>query len=302
MTRQPDFVERLEEYLDEFEGQTPLPDATRDAIRAQLPSIHQRPAWWPGWRLPDINKSTMLAMGAAAVVVVALIGFTYFGGGRGIGDSPSSPSEAASTVPTPTAAPTPVVSGSLPGGGDIIEGTYIVSDPFRVEMGLELGPGWSMWGGGVGSDVVAMYKGSPDPPAGHGIIFVIVNNTYADPCDKAAGYTSPQVGPSVDDLASALVAQASTESSDPVAVSIDGYDGVFLDYRNTGEDCGTIARWPSARGDRIALPGERDQVWILDVDGTRLVIDAFSFSGTTQSDLDEMRRVVEELDLSPASG
>jgi hypothetical protein len=106
----------------------------------------------------------------------------------------------------------------------------------------------------------------------------------------------PPVGPEPIDLAEALAGQTGTESTDPEPVEIGGFSGVYLDYRNTGEgDCGNMTRWPG----REALVGERDQVWILDVDGTRLVIDAASFEGTSEADIEEMRTIVEGLVIQP---
>ena len=92
-----------------------------------------------------------------------------------------------------------------------------------------------MWSAGVDATGVALYKTSPDPPAGLAIGFLIVDNVYADPCDLSAGEMDPPVGPTPMDLAEALVAQTGTESTDPVPVEIDGYSGVYLDYRNTGD-------------------------------------------------------------------
>ncbi len=49
MTRNDQFIERLEAYLDEHEGITPLPDAVSDAVRGRLPKTRQdRP--FAGWR------------------------------------------------------------------------------------------------------------------------------------------------------------------------------------------------------------------------------------------------------------
>ena len=48
MTREDQFIGQLERYLDEYEGITPLPEAVRDAIRAELPKTKQagpRRAW-----------------------------------------------------------------------------------------------------------------------------------------------------------------------------------------------------------------------------------------------------------------
>ena len=95
MTRNDDFIGQLEGYLDEYEGSTPLPDEVRDAIRAQLPSTQQRPAWWPVRRFPEMNSMMKLGLAAAAVVVAALLGYNYLVapniGGRGLGDPSSSP-------------------------------------------------------------------------------------------------------------------------------------------------------------------------------------------------------------------
>ena len=239
--------------------------------------------------------SSPLRWGAAAAIVAAvLIGaiVVYGNGGIGIGSSTPSPSASRTVAPSPT----PVESGSLPQAGFVIQGSYEIADPFQVQLGLEIGPGWSMWSSGVLSETVALYKTSPDPPSGLAIGFLIVHNVLADPCDPTAGELDPPTGPAPIDLAEALASQTGTESTDPVPVEIDGYSGVFLDYRNTGDgECGNMQRWPG----RDALVGERDQVWILDVDGTRLVIDAASFEGTSEEDIAEMRTMVESLTIEP---
>jgi len=84
-------------------------------------------------------------------------------------------------------------------------------------------------------------------------------------------------------------------------VTVAGYAGRYLEYTATAaeEGCaGTLHRWPTVAGPRQALVGERDQVWILDVDGVRLVIDAFSFAGTSEADLAELRQIVESIRIS----
>ena len=45
MNRDDDFIGRLEDYLESFDGVTPLPARVRDAIHADLPRTRQvRPA------------------------------------------------------------------------------------------------------------------------------------------------------------------------------------------------------------------------------------------------------------------
>jgi hypothetical protein len=77
MTSNDPFIAQLEEYLDEYEGHTPLPESVRDAVRAELPSTRQRPAWWPARRYPLMNNTVKILLGTAAVVVAALMGYNY---------------------------------------------------------------------------------------------------------------------------------------------------------------------------------------------------------------------------------
>ncbi len=292
MSTDRDVTRNVRSWLED--GVTALPDRVLDAVLDELPATPQRrPAPWVARRF--ILMSSPLRWGAAAVVVAGiLIGLVlvYGNGGRGIGSSDPSPSASRAVSPSPT----PVASGALPSGGEVIPGSYTIADPFPVELDLEIGPGWSMWSAGVDATGVALYKMSPDPPAGLAIGFLIVDNVHADPCDLTAGAMDPPVGPAPMDLAEALAAQTGTESTDPEAVEIGGYTGVYLDYRNTGDgECGRMQRWPG----RDSLVGERDQVWILDVDGTRLVIDAASFEGTSEADVAEMRAIVEDLIIRP---
>jgi hypothetical protein len=269
-------------------------DRVLDAALVEIDTTAQRHAThWLARRFTPMSNP--LRWGVAAVAVAAvLVGawFAYGAGGLGIGSSSPSPSASRTASPSPT----PVASGSLPQSGSVIQGSYTIADPFPVQLGLDIGPGWTMWTGGVEATAVAVYKGSPDPPAGQALGFLIVDNVFADPCDVAAGLMDPPVGPEPMDLADALAAQTGTESTDPVAVEIDGYSGVYLDYTNTGEgECASLTRWPG----REALNRERDQVWILDVGGTRLVIDAASFDGTSEDDVQEMRAIVEGLEIQP---
>jgi hypothetical protein len=271
------------------DGATALPDRVLDAVLDDLPTTPQRRPLWSAWRFSTM--STALRWGAAgvAVVALALIGFVYFGGDRGVGISSATPSASPSfsLSPSDTSAPE--------------SRQFIVDEPFPLRISADVTSAWQLWTPSVGADAVAIYEGSPDPPDGRVIVFAIVQNLLADPCNTAAGGMDPPVGPSVDDLAAAFAAQPNTDATDPVAVSIDGYDGLYLDYTNIGGDapCQTLTRWRSSMGDREALLNERDQVWILDVDGVRLVIDAASFPGTSAEDLADMRAIIESLSIEP---
>jgi hypothetical protein len=295
MTHDDDFIGQLEGYLEEYDGSTPLPDEVRDAVRAQLPSIQQRPAWWPARRFPAMNLATRIALASAAVVVVALIGIGVFRGQQSGGPDLSSPSPSASSAAAET---------RLPAYGDVAPGTYVIDDPFPVRVSMELGEGWAIWSG-TARDATAIYQESPDPPDGRGIIVATVANLPADACNLISEPLDPPLGPTVEELAIGLAGQPGTESSEPTDVTVDGYSGTYLEYTMTGggEGCPyTVRRWQTSVGPRDGVLTEHDQVWILDVEGTRIVIDAFSFSETSAAQLAEVRQIVESMQIEPAPG
>jgi hypothetical protein len=267
---------------------------------AEIDAIPQRRATrWPARRFSAMNNIVKFGLAAAAVLGLVFVGLNLIGGGGIGGPDPSnespSPSLAASESPV-AAVPSASPGGAFPVEAGMEPGTYLIAAPFPVDIELTLTEGWYPWTPGVGVDVAAMFQNSADPPSGRVIIFSIVDEVFADACDASAGFADP--GPTVEDLAAALAGQPNTESTEPVEVAVSGYSGLYLDYTNTGE-CGTLMRWQSVFGTREALALERDQVWILDVDGVRLVIDAASFSETEEDDLAEMRTIIESLTIRP---
>ncbi len=232
-----------------------------------------------------------IAPAIAAIVVVGLVGCTV--GGPGTGADPPG-----STRP-------PAAATALPDLGPLSPGSYLIGDPFPVQVSMTLdGEQWGIWAA-VSPDVAAVYQETPTSPDGRGIVVVVVENLPTDPCDHSSAMLDPPLGPTVDDLAGALASQPSTEASEPTDVTIDGYSGTYLEYSMTGinEDCpGGLIRWQTTQGPRMAIAGEHDQVWILDVDGVRLVIDAFSFTGTPEAALTELRQIVESMQIEPPDG
>jgi len=78
-------------WLDE--GATRLPDRVLDAVLDQVPTTRQRRSWWPARRISDMNKLALTAAAAAAVLVVAVVGYKLLPGlgfgGPGAVPSPS---------------------------------------------------------------------------------------------------------------------------------------------------------------------------------------------------------------------
>ncbi len=288
MTRDDDFFGHLEGYLDEYEGSTPLPEDVRNAIRAQLPSTKQRPAWWPGWRFPEMNQAMRIALASAAVLAVAVIGISLFRGMNVGGPDLTGPS------PSPTPEPAALSDGPLEAG------TYSTT-PFTLPGGpisftLTVPSGWEadaprgVWPGG-----------GPGGPDGAAVTFLMVEGLYADPCEGNSGEPDVAVGPSVDDLVTALGSQPTYESSAATDVTVDGYPGKRLELQLPSDidfaTCDDGQFWVWDAGPYAQGPGNRWQVTILDVDGTRVVVLAEDFADTPASTQTELQQIVNSVQI-----
>jgi hypothetical protein len=125
----------------------------------------------------------------------------------------------------------------------------------------------------------------------------------------------------VEDLASALADLAPfVLTSPPKDVTAYGYDGTHLELtvpdlpvegsgdarRFTGCEGGQLKSWvaPFDTTPRDAFYGYTDsgyteEFWILDVEGTRLVIAAERSPGSPQSDLAELRAILDSIRIEP---
>ena len=287
MTPNDPFIGELEDYLEEFEVSTPLPETVRDAIRAELPSTRQRPAWWPERRSPDMNNMAKFGLAAAAVVVAALLGYTYL-----VAPSVGGPLFG---VPTPTPTPTPTLSA-----GPLAAGTYrlTTADDPSAEIVLPEGStitvpaGWVAAGGSrVNKDeaTVGFWNWEGD-----------FSTVYQDPCQWQGSEIEPPVGPTVDDLANALASQAERGDAVPVDVTIGGYDGKLIELSVPPDidfaDCdhGEFRSWS---GRFHQGPGQVDLVYILDVDGQRTVIDAAYMPSTSEAVQAERQAIIDSIQL-----
>ncbi|MDX6325371.1 MAG: hypothetical protein QOK15_1725 [Nocardioidaceae bacterium] len=127
------------------------------------------------------------------------------------------------------------------------------------------------------------------------------DRVFRDPCspgapDKRDGLRDP--GPRVDDLASALSAQRWAGTSDPVPTRVDGFDGLYLDYQVPSHlDLARCERrafdvFTASPEDRhgwfLAAAGERAAIWILDVEGQRVVLSWVAMPGSTAEQRQEL--------------
>jgi hypothetical protein len=195
-------------------------------------------------------------------------------------------------------------------------GTYFIDPDQDPSTSLRVvydvaADGWSMWIGAV--------KFAKD---GHvAVSITTVSNLVRHGC-RDHSRADPPVGPTADDLATAFADLAPFRvTSPPTDINIYGYRGKHLELtvpdipmRGRGDDrrfagCvdGQLKSWvdplsePYA-GDAFygyAGPGHTEEFWILDVEGSRLVIQANWSPGSPPEDMAEMRAILDSIRIEP---
>jgi hypothetical protein len=238
------------------------------------------------------------ARGLAAALLVAAFVVVGCTTEQGVASSPlASPSPTPSLSPTPTPAVSPA---TLPKEGTaLVAGTYLVDDPFPVRIRFEVPRGWFSCGpGSLEVGVCADGIGA--------LSFLIVRNVVAEPCDPSRAQLDPPVGPSVDDLVTAISKLPGFKATGAVDITLDGFHGKRFEL--TAPDGAGLCKlddrglgtWSTA--DRIngVGPGEVNRLQILDVDGTRLVISGAYHPGQTTADgLSELQQIIDSVHLAP---
>ena len=81
------------------------------AVLDQVETTPQRRSWWPAWRFSDMNTYVKFAIAAAAVLVVAVVGYNFLPGRGGVGGPTA----------TPSPSPAPLAVGNFGSHGGSIE-------------------------------------------------------------------------------------------------------------------------------------------------------------------------------------
>jgi hypothetical protein len=128
----------------------------------------------------------------------------------------------------------------------------------------------------------------------------------------------PPVGPSIDDLATAMANLAPFRvTSPPTDVNVDGYSGKHLAWivpnlpvhgpadaiQFKGCVSGDIKSWDANQANDpfygYTGPGYTEEFWILDVEGTRLVIAAERSAGSPPQALAEQQAILDSIRIEP---
>ena len=150
-------------------------------------------------------------------------------------------------------------------------------------------------------------KNGSNPPNGMAVGFWTVGNIFTDRCQWQGALLDPPVGSTVDDLASAITEHWGGDATTPIDVVVDGFAGKemvvavpsAMDFSACDE--GYFQSWIGA-SDGVRFhqgPGQEDQLWILEIDGERLVIGASYFPETSPEDRAELQAIVDSIKIVP---
>ena len=279
---------RIHAFL--VEGGDELPTRVYDAVRSEIDRTQQRVVIGP-WRTPNMNTYAKLAMAAAAVVMVAIVGYNLMPSRSGVGG----PAVAPSASPAPSTQPI----ASLPPAGPLAVGTYgIVQEGVRVTFTVP-SPDWMSGGTWI-------HDGEIGQPDAYGITFwqSTFDNVYADPCAHTP--LSPPAVATAAGLADALTSIPGTDLVEgPLIVTLGGHRAhhvvftirddidcephdfyLYYDERTGGASGGW--RWADTLGTTY-------MVWIIDVDGTLVWIDAQTYEGAGPTPRERIQEVIDSI-------
>jgi hypothetical protein len=261
MSNDDRFIGQLEDYLEAFDGITPLPDRVRNAIRAELPSARQvRPRPGPErvlTMLSNASAGVRLGLAAAAIVAAVVLGAAFLNNNRS-GDVGAPPTPAPTATTAPTTAPTPTPAPSVaaqpltlsqapavacdatdPGKSCGAPGTYQLNNwpgpsTWPVMVTVDEPAGWFNWEAGPGWDAL-LVADAQGTGSGWGVMFYTVGDVAVDPCDSTKGWIpAAQVDTPVK-LATAMAAWPRFTATSPQPITIDGHGGVEFQLTSTAK-------------------------------------------------------------------
>jgi hypothetical protein len=282
MRPEPDITRIVESWL--LEGTDRLPDRVLDSVLERVPATPQRR---PAWSVRRLSQMTTLYRGAAlaAVLVVALVAGIYFipiGGAGGSGGAPS-----------PTPSPTPV---ALSADQTVPAGTYAASSfahPFSITFSSAMVP--KVLSAGAAEFIGASSSGEP------WIQVHAIDGVYADPCHTEVGPVGSPTISSVDGLVAALSGMTGFTVTDVTDVNVGSRPAKQLTLSNSidtataGCTNGPMLPLWHVQGWRDASTngGTEEHIWVVEVDGSPVVIDAGPASAPAS--LQEVTKIVESI-------
>jgi hypothetical protein len=275
-------------------------DRILNVVLDEIDTTPQRRASWLARRFPPMNSNFVrVALAAAALVIVAVVGYQFLGdsntGGPGVTETPQ-PTASPAVTPEPSAAVIP----PLP-EGTLTAGTYRLRPFASATMTIDATVPDGGWQGGL-PQAISGPRGNSNGPNGVVVGFLKAQTVNSDPChwDKDGSGSAPQegdveVGPTVDDLAEALAGSSAYESTTPVDATLDGFSGKRLEL-HLAPDASGCDTFEGEENQYFVFGGQdgfffaqgganRWQITIVDVDGTRLIAVLIAYEVSSAADL-----------------
>jgi hypothetical protein len=253
------------------------------------------------------TMNTVLKFAAVAVFALAV----------GISILPRSPDIGAAPAASPSPSPSAVKRFGMPGPLDPgrYSGPLIPGPVGGARWAVTIPEGWEWFYDVLWSDLGV--PGTYQDVGGPGAVafgWWEVANVFADPCHWQDSLADPPVGPTVDDLATAFLGQVGRDASGPTDVVLGGLpatrieltvpadldvtscdDGVYRDFLAPGE------RMTLTGQDQPYLPwdphtgGRVDVSYILDIDGSRVLLRTWHLPDASEEDLRELEAMLESI-------
>jgi hypothetical protein len=300
MTRNDPFIAQLEDYLEEFDGVTPLPDRVRDAIRAELPSarqVHPKPGLRRMYAMLSFASAGAKVGVAAAVIVAVVLGAAFVNnrnsGFIGVGAAPAPTAPPAMLAHAPTAAcdATDTAMSCLAAGIYQLSGS---PGEWPVTVTFDVPAGWVEWQAGNGFDGVLVDGGPTNRGnSGWGVMFATVAQVARNPCDPQSDLLPANQTDTPQKLAAAMTAWQGFTATAPQPITVDGHRGLKLQLTlATASTCGGPL-WLTTTGSTMngypmtGYPTSAVGTYeIVDTGQGLLVIRATDFPQTTPNELD----------------
>lgn len=308
MTQHSDIERLLDHWFKD--GPDQAPDRVVDIVTDRIERQSQRPAWRLHWRPFPVNAYAKIAVAAAAILIVALVGYNFLpGSSTGVGGPPPSPSAAPTASPSstpPASGPVALPEGQLPGG---LYSMKPFDNTSTLSIVANVPAGWQ------GIDGQVLVSPGKTTNTGAMIAFMKADGLFSDPCHWDLDGTGMGlsgdvvVGKTVDDLVAALKANKSYTSSAATPVTLGGFEGQELELQLPGDD--VLSTCDKAPGDENGTfyvfpggfyaqgPNSRWHLYIVDVNGTRLIIMDSISEGTPQADITAAEAIVKSFEFTP---
>jgi hypothetical protein len=271
-------------------------NAERVLLRAldEVDMTTQRRPWWPAWRY-SVSKPMRALIAVAAAGVVVAVGYQLLptrGGPGGPGVSASPPA-----IPTaiPTVTPT-ALANRFPSAGELAVGRYqavsagISYSFFIDESGWRSNGDYNLTKGPLDGDAGLIFW--TEPPLG----------AMGDPCGNRR---QTAAGPTARELADAMAGVPGLEVVlAPTNASVGGHVAQHLVLHVPDAlPCSPSSYYlwyAEAQGQQRYASGldSTIYVWIVDVPGGRLVIDADTLSTAPETAADEIQAIVDSIQFN----